>query len=324
MIEEENINESITSQIRAALKNDYEKIKEANKNYNMNKSIHFNKNSICCHKKNTKIINKNLNDIVKEQKIIDYSKNLNPNNLNNKNDINDLLSIFKNEDTNLNEEKLNLKNFLFSFCNIQNKQILCKSDNIKFYSVEKNFNPNLKINHVKFDQKPIDVDYNSTTDLIVINKDKQYRLRNPHYFEDELKEIDFKGDPFGNPFKRCKEDFENNMFNNNFNVNDNIDIGENYKTYDEKQMNIHISESEKNALSFQINNSVIQRKHDDDLSVFPIRINKKRSRSATTTNSQVYNKLNLNFLYKKNKLENFSSDESEKINEENNYEMQGN
>jgi len=188
---------------------------------------------------------------------------------------------------------------------------------IKYYTIEKNFNPNLKVNHIKFDEKPIDVDYNSSTDIIVINKNKNMQLRNPHYFDEELKEKEFKGDPFGNPFRRCKEDLinEKNVFNNNLAV---IDIGEKYRDFNtEKIINSEINEREKNEILFQINNSVFQKKTDDDLSVFPVRINKKRSRSALNSLSNSNNKLNLSFLQKKNKFNETEEEILKEISEEN-------
>jgi len=191
------------------------------------------------------------------------------------------------------------------------------------FSLEKSYNPNLKINHMKFDQKPIDVDYNSSTDLIVITRDKQSKLRNAHYSDEEIKEREFKGDPFGNPFKRCKEDFElfkNNSSNNvsaigvfdlaeNFGSGFNLDNINNITTKNFKDLtfNKQISEGEKDALLFQISSSVVHKKIDDDLSVFPLRINRKRSRSAAATAKEACggsnNKLSLDFLNKKSKAE---------------------
>ena len=173
-----------------------------------------------------------------------------------------------------------------------------------FSDIDKNLYPNLKLNNLKFNQKPIDIDYNSSTEIIGFNKEKFYRLRNPHFFDEELKEKEFKGDPFGNPFKRCREDFETQ----NFNV---IEYDKNNLDESLKQ----IMEGEKNAL-YDINKTIIDKKSGDDYSVFPERINKKRSRSANVSESQIIlnNRIGINNQNIKSKQEN------KLIEENNNFE----
>lgn len=318
MIEEENINESITAQIRTTLKSDYEKIKEANKIFNINKSIHYNRNSICCHNKNTKLLELNHTQDFKESNsncsnLTLIKKNNEVNIIDNKKDHIDNLSslqkLFNNSNLeNITEEKNTLKNFLSLACNLQNTENKQRNNILSNFNLEKNYNKNLKMNHLKFDQKPIDVDYNLSTDILVISKDKKSQLRNAHLSDEQLKENEFKGDPFGNPFKRCKEDFENFNYINANNLA--VDFGEKFASEFNSDLNKvgfynkQISEGEKNNLLFQISNSVVKKNPDDNLSVFPLRINKKRSRSAIYPgNETVNNKLSFSFLYKKTKAE---------------------
>lgn len=351
MIEEENISESITAQIRSALKSDYEKKKEANKAFALNKSLHFNRNSACCHNRSTKLFEQNPNQtqtqtqtfssllpknkssasIKKTNKTTEANITKINNINNNRNNLNNsLLQIFNETEAaeNLSSENSKLKKFLHSISNLQRtlNSVNSNQNLMGALRLEKSNNPNLKLNHVKFDQKPIDVDYNSSTDMIVITRDKQSKLRNAHYTDEEMKEREFKGDPFGNPFKRCKEDFE--FFRNNnaigvFDLAENFEAGFGFHSFNNlnKDKNVlHnqiIEEGEKNALLFQISSSVVQKNADDDLSVFPMRINRKRSRSAAPAAAASFRKkLCLGFLNKKSKLEEGEEEEEKDENRE--------
>lgn len=264
------MNEALISQIRAADLKDIEKLREGNKIFHMSKMAHYNKVSQCCHKRNTRLLEGSFIDQYAPKSGTDKQ-------------IQTKIIGFEEDEKNLNEEKIKLKKFCFNACDIQENKYF-GNNLINYYLIEKYNNPNLKINHVRFDDKPIDIDYNSTTELSVISKERFSRLRNPRYLDEELKEKEFKGDPFGNPFKRCKEDFENSLqtMNESFIDIENAD-----------NLNIKISEEEKNAFVENLNRSVTQRKENDDLTLMNFKMNnKKRSRSA----GNIDNKPNPNFI----------------------------
>ena len=106
------------------------------------------------------------------------------------------------------------------------------------------------------------------------------KLRNACLNDEELKEKEFKGDPFGNPFRRTREDFD--IFSGNNKGN--------YSEYEMvKRKNIENLNKGKDYTGdnvfYDINNTAFVKNDDDDLSVFPIpSVGKKTKRSKSAPN----------------------------------------
>jgi hypothetical protein len=228
-LDDENLNEHLFQLIKNVLNEDRDRISEINMSYNYNKQMHLNRMSKCC---GMHIFR--MNSSQSKEKTLPVVKSSEREEISKSSIIN----------------KNNFENFL-SFCS--NLQLGLKTSSSKVQNISNN-----NFNHKN--ELPIEHMGNYTEYITT-----HYPLRSPYVFDYELKE--FKGDYFGNPFRRYTADevgLNSNQIKGKINL-DKPNIGIN------DGESLMVNSSIDNQIHIQIEKNKFKKlaQDDEELSVFP-------------------------------------------------------